>query len=233
MIFSNPTEAMNYSDARENLLKNHVSVIAVEGNIGVGKTSLTRLLARQLGARLVEERVEDNPFLDRFYEDMGSYRFQTQLVFLMNRYKQQLSLTQKELFDDLTIIDYLFARDKIFAHVNLSDDELGLYNRIAKELEAQLILPDLVIYLQAASDVLFERIRNRGRALERTISKNYLETLNDAFNHFFFNYSETPLLVVNTDAMDFVNNERQFQDLLRRISEPVKGTELYVPTWEA
>jgi len=192
-----------------------------------------RLTAPGIEMKLIEERVEDNPFLDRFYEDMSAYRFQTQLVFLMNRYKQQLALTQKELFDDLTVIDYLFARDKIFAHVNLSDDELGLYNRIAKELEAQLILPDLVIYLQAASDVLFERIRNRGRALERTISKDYLETLNDAFNHFFFNYSETPLLVVNTDAMDFVNNERHFQDLLKRISEPVKGTELYVPSWEA
>ncbi len=224
---------MSYSDTKTNLLKNKISVIAVEGNIGVGKTSLSRMLARYLGARLVEERVEDNPFLDRFYEDMGSYCFQTQLVFLMNRYKQQITLTQKELFDELTIIDYLFARDKIFAHVNLSDDELGLYNRIAKELEAQVIRPDLVIYLQADGNVLFERIGNRGRQLERSISKDYLETLNDAFNHFFFNYSDTPLLVVNTDSMDFVNNEKHFVDLVKRISEPVQGTEFYVPSWEA
>lgn len=224
---------MSYSDTKTNLLKNKISVIAVEGNIGVGKTSLSRMLARYLGARLVEERVEDNPFLDRFYEDMGSYCFQTQLVFLMNRYKQQITLTQKELFDELTIIDYLFARDKIFAHVNLSDDELGLYNRIAKELEAQVIRPDLVIYLQADGNVLYERIGNRGRQLERSISKDYLETLNDAFNHFFFNYSDTPLLVVNTDSMDFVNNEKHFVDLVKRISEPVQGTEFYVPSWEA
>jgi len=210
-----------------------VSVLAIEGNVGVGKTSLARMLARHLGARLVEERVEENPFLDRFYEDMGAYRFQTQLVFLMNRYRQQIALAQKELFDELTIIDYLFARDKVFAHVNLSDDELGLYNRIAMELVSQVVRPDLVIYLQADSDVLFGRIQNRGRALERGISKDYLQTLNDAFNHFFFNYTETPLLVVNTDSMDFVNNEKHFLDLVQRVLEPVKGTEFYVPSWEA
>ncbi len=207
-------------------------MIAVEGNIGVGKTSLARMLARYLGARLVEERVEDNPFLDRFYEDMGAFRLQTQLVFLLNRYKQQISLAQKELFDDLTVIDYIFARDKIFAHVNLGDDELGLYNRIAHELEARVVRPDVVIYLQARSDVLFERIQRRGRPLERTISKDYLETLNEAFNHYFFNYDETPLLVVNTDSMDFVNNEKHFRDLAKRISEPVVGMEFYVPSWE-
>ncbi len=224
---------MTYSKATKNSFGNKVSVLAIEGNIGVGKTSLARMLARHLGARLVEERVEENPFLDRFYEDMGAYRFQTQLVFLMNRYRQQIALVQKELFDDLTIIDYLFARDKVFAHVNLSDDELGLYNRIAKELESQVVRPDLVIYLQADSDVLFGRIQNRGRALERGISKDYLQTLNDAFNHFFFNYTETPLLVVNTDSMDFVNIEKHFLDLVQRVLEPVKDTEFYVPSWEA
>jgi deoxyadenosine/deoxycytidine kinase len=221
------------SAAAKNSFGDAISILAIEGNIGVGKTSLARMLARHLSARLVEERIEENPFLDRFYEDMRAYRFQTQLVFLMNRYRQQISLTQKELFDELTIIDYLFARDKIFAHVNLSDDELGLYNRIAKELEAQVVRPDLVIYLQADSDVLFERIQNRGRALERGISKDYLETLNDAFNHFFFNYSDTPLLVVNTDSMDFVNKEKHFLDLVQRVMEPVKDTEFYVPSWEA
>jgi deoxyguanosine kinase len=224
---------MTYSDWKKSLLQNGVSVIALEGNIGVGKTSLARMLARHLGARLVEERVEDNPFLERFYEDMGSFRLQTQLVFLLNRYKQQIALAQKELFDELTVIDYIFARDKIFAHVNLGDDELGLYNRIAQELETRVVKPDIVIYLQARSDVLFERIQRRGRPLERTISKDYLETLNEAFNHYFFNYDETPLLVVNTDSMDFVNNEKHFRDLAKRISEPVVGMEFYVPSWEA
>lgn len=222
-----------YIEIKQKIRRNGVSVIAVDGNIGVGKTSLARLLARHLGGALVEERVEDNPFLERFYEDMGAYSFQTQLVFLMNRYKQQLALCQKELFSDLTIIDYVFARDKIFAHVNLSDDELGLYNRIASELEAKLIRPDIVIYLQASTDVLYDRIRRRGKAMERGISKDYLATLNDAFNHFFFNYTDTPLLLVNTDSMDFVNNEKHFQDLSQRIAEPVQGMESYVPSWES
>ncbi|MFQ5511815.1 MAG: deoxynucleoside kinase [Candidatus Krumholzibacteriia bacterium] len=222
-----------YNRYRQKLAKSGISIVAVEGSIGVGKTSLARLLARNLGARLIEEKVDDNPFLERFYEDMGAYAFQTQLVFLMNRYKEQLSLGQKELFEELTIIDYIFARDRIFANVNLSDDELGLYNRIASELERKLVRPDVVIYLQASSDVLYDRIQMRGKPVERSISKDYLETLNQAFNHFFFNYEETPLLVVNTDSMDFVNNERHFHDLVGRITEPVKGIELYVPTWES
>jgi deoxyguanosine kinase len=221
-----------YTECKKRLLTNSVSIIAVEGNIGVGKTSLARMLIKKLGGRIVEERVDDNPFLDRFYEDVGAYAFQTQLVFLMNRYRQQLTLAQKDLFDDLTIIDYIFARDSIFAHVNLSDDELVLYDRIASELRHKTVKPDLLIYLQASSDVLFERIRLRGKALEKSISRDYLNVLNEGFNHFFFNYSETPLLVVNTDAMDFVNDEKQFQDLVARISEPVIGTEYYIPSWE-
>jgi deoxyadenosine/deoxycytidine kinase len=224
---------MTYSDWKKTLLESGVSIIAVEGNIGVGKTSLARMLSRHLGARIVEEKAEDNPFLDRFYDDMGAFRFQTQLVFLLNRYRQQVGLGQKELFDELTIIDYLFARDKIFAHVNLSDDELALYNRIAAELEARLVRPDLVVYLQARSEVLFERIQRRGRPAERNMSRDYLDSLNEAFNHFFFAYNETPLLVVNTDSMDFVNNEKHFRDLVKRIAEPVAGTEYYVPSWEA
>ena len=221
-----------YTDLKKRIMDNGVSVIALEGSIGVGKTSFARLLSRRLNVRLVEERTEENPFLERFYEDMGAFAFQTQLVFLMNRYKQQLGLTQRELFGELTVIDYVFARDRIFAHINLNDDELALYNRIASELEEKLVRPDLVIYLQGSSDVLFDRILNRGRAMERGISKDYLDTLNNAFNHFFFNYSATPLLVVNTDAMDFVNKDEHFQDLVARIAEPVQGIELYVPSWE-
>jgi deoxyadenosine/deoxycytidine kinase len=224
--------ATNYHEHKKKIVALGYTAIAVEGNIGVGKTSLARLLVKHLGGRLVEERVEDNPFLERFYDDMGAYAFQTQLVFLMNRYKQQLALSQKDLFAEFVVLDYVFARDRIFAHVNLSDDELALYERIASELEAKLFKPDLVIYLQASSDVLFDRIQTRGKSFERAISRDYLETLNDAFNHFFFNYSEGPLLVVNTDAMDFVNDERHFADLVQRIAEPVTNTEFYGPSWE-
>lgn len=206
--------------------------IAIEGNIGVGKTSLARLIVKRLGGRMVEDRVDDNPFLERFYEDAGAYAFQTQLVFLMNRYKQQLRLNQHDLFADLVVFDYVFARDRIFANVNLSDDELALYERVASELEAKVAPPDLAVYLQASSQVLFDRIQARGRDYERPLSRDYLDAMNDAFNHFFFNYAAGPLLVVNTDAMDFVNDERHFMDLLARLSEPVVNTEFYVPSWE-
>jgi deoxyadenosine/deoxycytidine kinase len=223
----------HYAEIRRGIHARGYSRIAIEGNIGVGKTSLARLVGRRLGGRLVEDRVDDNPFLERFYEDAGAYAFQTQLVFLMNRYKQQLVLNQQDLFADLVVFDYVFARDRIFANVVLGDDELALYERIASELEAKVVRPDLAVYLQASSPVLFDRIQNRGRDYERSLSRDYLEALNDAFNHYFFNYAAGPLLIVNTDAMDFVNDERHFADLVRRISEPVVNTEFYVPSWES
>lgn len=222
----------SYADIRRGILERGFGRIAIEGSIGVGKTSLARLIVKRLGGRMVEDRVDDNPFLERFYEDAGAYAFQTQLVFLMNRYKQQLQLNQHDLFADLVVFDYVFARDRIFANVNLGDDELALYERVASELEAKVTAPDLAIYLQASGQVLFDRIQARGRDYERPLSRDYLEVLNDAFNHFFFNYSAGPLLVVNTDAMDFVNDERHFVDLLTRLTEPVVNTEFYVPSWE-
>jgi len=221
-----------YTDIRDRILARGCSRIAIEGNIGVGKTSLARMIVRRLGGRLVEDRVEDNPFLERFYEDTGSYAFQTQLVFLMNRYKQHLTLAQNDLFAGLAVFDYVFARDRIFANVILSDDALALYERVATELEAKVARPDLAVYLQASASVLFDRVQIRGRSYERALSRDYLDALNDAFNHYFFNYSSGPLLIVNTDAMDFVNDERHFVDLLRRIAEPVVNTEFYVPSWE-
>ncbi len=222
-----------YGELKRRILKLGYSTIAIEGNIGVGKSSLARLVTRRLGGHLIEERVDDNPFLERFYSDSGNFAFQTQLVFLMNRFTQQLELAQQDLFADLTVLDYVFDRDRIFAHVNLGDDELALYERIASELKAKLVPPNLVIYLQASSEVLFDRIQLRGKMFERGISRSYLSALNDAFNHYFFNYSAGPLLVVNTDAMDFVNDERHFVDLVSRLTEPVRNTEFYIPSWES
>jgi len=223
----------NYTELKKRIQSLGYSSIAIDGNIGVGKTSLARLMVARLGGQLIEERVEDNPFLERFYDDMGSYAFQAQLVFLMNRYRQQLALAQTDLFADFIVLDYVFPRDRIFANVTLSDEELALYERVATELEAKLVKPSLAIYLQASGTVLFDRIQVRGKSFERKISRDYLEALNDAFNHYFFNYSEGPLLVVNTDAMDFVNDERHFADLVKRIGEPVTHTEFYVPSWES
>ena len=220
-----------YAEIRRGILARGYARVAIEGNIGVGKTSLARLVAKRLGGQLVEDRVDDNPFLERFYEDAGAYAFQTQLVFLMNRYKQQLALNQRDLFADFVVFDYVFARDRIFANVNLGDDDLALYERVASELETKVVRPDLAIYLQASAPVLFDRIQTRGNTAERALSRDYLEALNEAFNHYFFNYSAGPLLVVNTDAMDFVNDERHFVDLLTRLCEPVVNTEFYVPSF--
>ena len=220
-----------YLDLKQKIRSLGYATIVVEGNIGVGKTSLARLLVTRLGGRLVEERVDDNPFLERFYDDMRTYGLQTQLVFLVNRYKQQLALGQGDLFADLVVVDYLYARDRIFAHVTLSDDELALYEKIASLLAVKPTGQTLVVYLQASSEILYERIQQRGVSFERPISRHYLETLNEAFNHYFFNYSEGPLLVVNTDGMDFVNDERHFLDLVQRLGEPVRNTEFYVPSW--
>jgi deoxyadenosine/deoxycytidine kinase len=213
----------NYLDLKRKIRSLGYASVVIEGNIGVGKTSL--------GGRLVEERVDEDPLIERFYDDMRRYGFQTQLMFLVNRYVQQLALGQGDLFDDLVVVDYLFARDRIFAHVTLTDDELALYERIASLLHAKPVGQSLVVYLQASSDVLYERIQQRGRQFERAISRDYLDTLNEAFNHYFFNYSDGPLLVVNTDGMDFVNDERHFLDLVRRLGEPVRNTEFYVPSW--
>src|SRR6188474_2172878 len=136
-----PTMDKTYAEIRRGILARGYARVAIEGNIGVGKSSLARLVAKRLGGQLVEDRVDDNPFLERFYEDAGAYAFQTQLVFLMNRYKQQMALTQNDLFADMLVFDYVFARDRIFANVILSDDELALYERVAAELEAKVNKP--------------------------------------------------------------------------------------------
>ena len=198
--------------------------IAVEGVIGVGKTTLTKRLARAFEASQVLEVVEENPFLARFYDDPESWGFQTQIFFLLSRYRQHRELSQRDMFAGSVISDYLFAKDQIFATINLGEDELSLYRTILPLLESRLVKPDLVVYLQAATEVLLERIHRRGRPFERDISREYLETLSEAYNHFFFHYDETPILIVNTNEMNLVTDEGDFERLLSMIREHRSGT---------
>ena len=203
--------------------------IVVEGVIGVGKTSLCRLLAESLSARLNLESLEDNPFLPRFYEDRQANAFVTQMFFLLSRYRQQMKLAQGDLFSGRLVSDYLFAKDRIFANLNLDDDELRLYEHMAELLETRIPRPDLVIYLQASSELLMERIRSRGRAYEKQMEPAYIQALNEAYNYYFFHYEETPLLVVNCNEIDFVRNRLHFEDLLLRCKSAFTGTQYYVP----
>jgi deoxyguanosine kinase len=203
--------------------------IVVEGVIGVGKTSLVNILAERFGGRKVLEVVEENPFLSSFYSDREKYAFQTQLFFLLSRFRQQQDLFQQDLFRSLTVSDYLFAKDRIFATLNLSEDELALYERVFEALGPRVTKPDLVIYLQARLDVLQSRIKKRGRDFERRIDTGYLERLTRAYNDFFFHYSETPLLVVNTSDIDFVNNPEDLEGLLGMVRKTRRGTQHYLP----
>ena len=203
--------------------------IAVEGPIGVGKTALTRALARRFAARTVFEIVEENPFLASFYQDRNKFAFQTQLFFLLSRFKQQQELFQQELFTQATVSDYLFAKDRIFASITLDPNELALYERIYEHLGPRVMKPDLVIYLQARLDVLLGRIRKRGREFERKFDADYLAELARTYNDFFHRYEETPLLVINTSDIDFVESEKDFEELIRAVGSIRAGTHYYQP----
>lgn len=203
--------------------------IAIEGPIGVGKSSLAKILAQKYASRLVKEEVEGNPFLERFYENPRKFAFQTQLFFLLSRYRQQRELAQGDLFEAGLVCDYILAKDKIFALINLEDDEVSLYESIYKLLVSTLPKPDLVIYLQARPEVLLSRVRKRGIAYERNISLDYLRTLSDAYNEYFFHYNETPLLVVNTSEIDFVESPRDLEHLVREVKSVKRGTQHYIP----
>jgi deoxyadenosine/deoxycytidine kinase len=203
--------------------------IALEGPIGVGKTTLAQLLARQLGARLVLEDTEANPFLSRFYQEPEKYAFSAQLYFLLTRYHQQRELSQQDLFGQTTVADYLFAKDRIFANLNLAPDELELYERIYRLLDAKMAKPELVVYMLASIDVLAERLRRRNRDFERDISYEYLERVSAAYRDFFFYYDETPLLVVDTSEVDFENNPGDLSDLVREIDRAGQGVQHFVP----
>lgn len=203
--------------------------IAIEGAIGVGKTSLAKILAQKFGSRLIQEEVSNNPFLDRFYEDRRKYAFQTQLFFLLSRYRQQRELAQGDLFETGIVSDYMLAKDKIFAYLNLEDDEISLYEMVYRLLVPTVPRPDLVIYLQARPEVLLSRIRKRGVEYERNISLDYLRMLSDAYNEYFFHYNETPLLVVGTSEIDFVESPRDLEQLLREVKSVKRGTQHFIP----
>ena len=203
--------------------------IVIEGPIGVGKTSLAKLLAEEFGARCLFEKVDENPFLESFYQDRGKYAFQTQTFFLLSRFQQQKLVGQGDLFQRTTISDYLFAKDRIFAYLNLDENELGLYEQIYRLLDARTVKPDLVVYLQARPEVLLERIQKRGVDFERHITEKYLEDLTRAYNDFFFQYAESPLLVVHTSEIDFVERKDDFDDLVKEIKRMRGGTQYYQP----
>jgi len=206
--------------------------IAIEGPIGVGKTSLAELLSKELGARLVLEDFEDNPFLPDFYNDPERFGFQTQLFFLLQRYRQQQDLRQVDLFQKLLITDYMFVKDRLFASLNLDDKEMNLYDTVASLLERNIIKPDLVIYLQADTDVLMKNIEKRGRNMERDVTWEYIDALNQVYTEYFFRYQDTPLVIINTNNIDFVENDKDLKEVIDYIRQPVSGTKFFNPVSE-
>ena len=203
--------------------------IAVEGPIGVGKTSLANLISKELGARLVLEQFEENPFLPEFYKDPERYSFQTQLYFLLQRYRQQQELKQVDMFQNLLITDYLFVKDRLFASLNLNEKEMLLYDTVANLLEKNIIRPDLVIYLQADTDTLMNNIARRGREMEEDISKDYIDALGQVYTEYFFRYQDSPLVIINTSNIDFVHNENDLKEIINFIRKPVSGTKFFNP----
>ncbi len=203
--------------------------IAVEGPIGAGKATVAQALAERLEARLVTDQPDENPFLAAFYADPAKHAFQAQLFFLLSRFQQQQVLFQGDLFSRSTVANYLLARDRIYASLTLSPAELGLYDRVYELLGARTVKPDLVVYLQARTDVLLARVRRRGRDFERSVDAAYLDALAKAYGDFFFHYEETPLLVVNTSDVDLDRNARDLDALLEIIRRHRKGTQHYVP----
>lgn len=203
--------------------------IAIEGVIGVGKTSLTKKLSDHFGGRILLEQHEENPFLKDFYNNPRQFAFPVQLFFLLSRYRQQHEIPQRELFQDLLVTDYMFAKDRIFASLNLEDRELILYDKVAFMLERDILKPDLAIYLQSNTERLMSNIRKRNRNYEKTITSEYIRSLNEGYNRFFLNYSDSPLLIVNSTEIDFVNKEEDFEDLIHQIARPISGTQYYSP----
>ena len=211
----------------EKEFKLDVKYIAIEGVIGAGKTSLARKIKDKLNAELLLEQFDANPFLEKFYSDRNRYAFQTQMFFLVNRFKQQEELSQEDLFRDYIVSDYLFEKDRIFAYLNLNSEELKLYESLYPLLARSLRKPDLVVFLQSSTDRLMHNIKNRNRKIERALNRSYIEDLSEAYNHFFFRYNSTPLLIVNSTDIDFVNSDGDFEELFKQIFREDRGVKEY------
>ncbi|MAM64701.1 MAG: deoxynucleoside kinase [Candidatus Marinimicrobia bacterium] len=208
----------------------NLNYIAIEGPIGVGKTSLAKLLSKRLSAKLILEKFEDNPFLSEFYDDPARFAFQTQLFFLLQRYQQQHDIRQVDMFHNLLISDYMFIKDRLFASLNLDDKEMNLYDSIANIMERNIINPDLIIYLQADTSTLMKNIDKRGRDFENNISYDYINALNEIYTEYFFRYNDTPLVIINTNNIDFVNNAEDLDQVIEYIRQPVSGTKFFNPS---
>ncbi len=200
--------------------------IVVEGPIGSGKSTLARMLAEHYSAELLLEDANANPFLTQFYRDMKRYALATQMFFLFQRVNQLSGLKQPDLFERKTVTDYMLAKDTLFAKLTLDDNEFGLYLQLYNHLKPQAPVPDLVIYLQASTPQLLSRIQRRGRPMERSISEDYLLKLSESYTRYFYEYNESPLLIVNSDRFNFVDNAEHFQMLLKRV-ESIRGGKEY------
>ena len=202
--------------------------VAIDGPIGVGKTSLVEMLARRFhGTKILED--VDNPFLPEFYKKKKGSAFQTQLFFLLSRYQQQREIAQIDLFTTLVVADYHFPKDKIFACLNLDDSELMIYDKLYTLLQDSVPKPDLVIYLQGSIETCLKRVKKAARSFEKGLTPDYLSQLIEAYNYYFYHYEETPLLVVDTNEIDFVNRPSDFDDLVAQIQKARRGVQYYVP----
>jgi len=207
--------------------------IVVEGPIGVGKTSLASKLAESLSADLLLEEVYENPFLERFYQNGQSAALPAQMFFLFARARQIEDLRQADMFANVRVSDYLFAKDQLFAELNLVPEELKLYEQVAATLDVDAPVPDLVIYLQSSVDALLERIARRGVGFERAIDRRYLEKVTEAYARFFHAYNEGPLLIVNASQIDPINNEADYEQLYAQIERTTGGRHFFNPVASA
>ena len=211
-------------------LPKNIRYLAVEGVLGVGKSTLVKYLGKHIHSQIVLEDFTNNPFLTSFYKNRSAYAFQTQMVFLVSRHKQiKETIHQQDLFAPQIISDYMFAKDKIFASLNLDDNEMALYNKLSPLLEKDLPKPDYVVYLQANTDILMERIATRDRIFERNMDEKYIDALNECYNSFFMHYTDSSLLIVNTNDIDFVKSLSDFQLLLTNICRAPRGTNYFSP----